>query len=126
MDYTSEAMRENRREVRSHLRHGGRHHIFRMQRRAIGEGHLSPAQQRPQRNRAGPIHIAERGKKVKYAVSRNTREGLEHIVNLIESGVLKPVIDHVYPMDRIADAHLRVEGRHKRGSIIVTMAAAGA
>jgi NADPH:quinone reductase-like Zn-dependent oxidoreductase len=65
------------------------------------------------------------GKKVKFAVSENTREGLEQIVGLIESGVLRPVVDQVYPMDRIADAHRHVESRHKRGSVIVAMAAPG-
>jgi NADPH:quinone reductase-like Zn-dependent oxidoreductase len=61
------------------------------------------------------------GQRVKYAVSQNTREGLELLVNLIESGDLKPVIDQVYPMEQIADAHRHVEGRHKRGSVVVTM-----
>jgi NADPH2:quinone reductase len=63
------------------------------------------------------------GKRVKYAISQNTREGLELLVSLIESGVLKPVIDHVYPMEQIAQAHRRVEERHKRGSVVVTIAA---
>jgi NADPH:quinone reductase-like Zn-dependent oxidoreductase len=60
-----------------------------------------------------------RGHRVKYAVSQNTREGLELTVGLIESGALRPVVDEVFPMDRIADAHRRVEGRHKRGSVVV-------
>lgn len=65
------------------------------------------------------------GKKVKHAISKNTRQGLEEISGLIESGVVRPVVDAVYPMDRIADAHRHVEGRHKRGSVIVTMGVAG-
>lgn len=69
---------------------------------------------------------ASAGKRVKYAVSKNTREGLELAVGLIEAGVLKPVIDRVYPMDQIAEAHRHVEGRHKRGSVIVSMGATGA
>jgi NADPH:quinone reductase-like Zn-dependent oxidoreductase len=60
-------------------------------------------------------------KKVKHAVSANTREGLEFIVGLIEAGVLQPVIDRVYPMDQIVAAHRHVESRHKRGSVIVTL-----
>jgi NADPH:quinone reductase-like Zn-dependent oxidoreductase len=60
-----------------------------------------------------------RGPKVKYAVSQNTREGLELAVQLIESGALKPVVDGVFPMEQIAEAHRRVEGRHKRGSVVV-------
>jgi len=66
------------------------------------------------------------GKKIKYAISRNTREGLDLIVKLIASGVLKPVIDHVYPMDQVAEAHRHVEQRHKRGSVVLTIAAATA
>jgi NADPH:quinone reductase-like Zn-dependent oxidoreductase len=62
------------------------------------------------------------GKKFKYAISRNTRESLELIVKLIASGVLKPVIDRVYPMDQVAEAHRHVEQRHKRGSVVLTIA----
>ncbi len=63
------------------------------------------------------------GKKVKHAISKNTRQGLEELSGLIEAGVIRPVIDTVVPMDRIADAYRIVEGRHKRGSVIVTMTA---
>jgi NADPH:quinone reductase-like Zn-dependent oxidoreductase len=66
------------------------------------------------------------GKKIKYAVSRNTCESLDLIVKLIASGVLKPVIDRVYPMDQVAEAHRHVEQRHKRGSVVLTIAAATA
>jgi NADPH:quinone reductase-like Zn-dependent oxidoreductase len=60
------------------------------------------------------------GRKVKFGISKNTREGLETIMALIEAGTLRPVVDHVYPMSEIAEAHRHVEGRHKRGSVIVT------
>jgi NADPH:quinone reductase-like Zn-dependent oxidoreductase len=58
---------------------------------------------------------------VKHAISTNTRQGLEELSRLIEQGVLKPVVDTVFPMARIADAHRVVEGRHKRGSVVVAM-----
>lgn len=64
-----------------------------------------------------------RGQRVKYAVSANTREGLELTASLVGSGVLQPIIDGVYPMAQIEDAHRRVEGRHKRGSVIILPAA---
>lgn len=63
-----------------------------------------------------------RGRKVKFGISANTRESLQTVVDLIEKGVLRPVVDRVYPMAQIADAHRHVEARHKRGSVIVTMA----
>jgi NADPH:quinone reductase-like Zn-dependent oxidoreductase len=60
-------------------------------------------------------------KKVKFAISQNTREGLEFLLGLIESGAVRPVVDRVYPMAEIVDAHRHVEGRHKRGSVILAM-----
>lgn len=65
------------------------------------------------------------GKRVKWAVSQNTREGLERLLGLIEAGACKPVIDGVYAMSEIAEAHRRVEGRHKRGSVVVRMPTMG-
>lgn len=63
------------------------------------------------------------GPRVMFAVSANTRALLEENAALLAAGTLRPVVDDVFPMDRIADAHRRVEGRHKRGSVIVRMAA---
>ena len=62
-----------------------------------------------------------RGKRVKHAISKNTREGLEALLTLIASGAIKPVIDAVYPMNQIVAAHRHVEGRHRSGSVVVTM-----
>lgn len=61
------------------------------------------------------------GQKVKYAISGQSREELEHIVALIEAGTVRPVIDRVYPMHQMVDAHRHVESRHKRGSVVVRM-----
>jgi NADPH:quinone reductase-like Zn-dependent oxidoreductase len=60
-------------------------------------------------------------KRVKTTVSTNTREGLQEILAMIESGAVRPVVDRVFSMDQIAEAHRRVESRHKRGSVIVSM-----
>ena len=54
-------------------------------------------------------------------ISGDTREDLEFIATLLETRAIRPVIDDVYPLARIADAHTRVEGRHKRGSVVVTV-----
>jgi NADPH:quinone reductase-like Zn-dependent oxidoreductase len=62
-----------------------------------------------------------KGKRVKSGVRAITRAGLETLVSLIEAGVLRPVIDRVYPMAQIAEAHRHVEGRHKRGSVIISI-----
>lgn len=63
-----------------------------------------------------------KGPRVKSALSQNTREGLEALLDLIQSGAATPVIDRVYPMAQIVEAHRHVEGRHKRGSVVLNIA----
>lgn len=64
------------------------------------------------------------GPRVKFAISANTRALLETNAALLAAGSLQPVVDDVFPMGRIVDAHRRVESRHKRGSVILQMKAA--
>jgi NADPH:quinone reductase-like Zn-dependent oxidoreductase len=47
-------------------------------------------------------------------------ERYAELVSLAERGALKPVIDSVVPFDRIVEAHRRVDGGHKVGSVVVT------
>jgi NADPH:quinone reductase-like Zn-dependent oxidoreductase len=61
------------------------------------------------------------GKQVMLRVSGDSRENLAHLARLMESGEIRAVIDSHYPLEAIADAHRRVEGRHKRGSVVVTV-----
>jgi NADPH:quinone reductase-like Zn-dependent oxidoreductase len=42
------------------------------------------------------------------------------LMSLAESAVLKPVIDSVLPFEQIAEAHCRVDGAHKVGSLVLT------
>ena len=51
------------------------------------------------------------------------REDLLLLAHLAEVGQFKPVIDRVYPMERIVEAHGYVDGGHKRGNVIVTLTA---
>jgi NADPH:quinone reductase-like Zn-dependent oxidoreductase len=44
---------------------------------------------------------------------------LQKITELVEMNALKPVIDRIYNLEEIADAHRYVESWHKKGSVIV-------
>ncbi len=45
---------------------------------------------------------------------------LESLMSLGEQGAIKPVIDSVVPFTQIVDAHRRVDGGHKVGSVVLT------
>jgi NADPH:quinone reductase-like Zn-dependent oxidoreductase len=47
-------------------------------------------------------------------------ESYRTLMSLAERGVLKPVVDSVLPFARIVDAHRRVDGGHKVGSVVLT------
>jgi NADPH:quinone reductase-like Zn-dependent oxidoreductase len=47
---------------------------------------------------------------------------LEYLTGLVETGALEPVIDRRYPLEDIVEAHRYVEGEHKRGNVVITIA----
>lgn len=61
------------------------------------------------------------GKTVFAGPAKETLEHLTALCALAEAGAYRPVIDQVFPFERIAEAHARVETRRKRGSVVVTI-----
>ena len=47
---------------------------------------------------------------------------LEYLTGLVETGALEPDIDRRYPLEDIVEAHRYVEGEHKRGNVVITIA----
>lgn len=79
-------------------------------------GKLSPSQWK-KALKPGGVHInvhadSNGGEKVEYMLK---------LKDLIEAGVIKPIIDRVYPFDQIVEAHRYVEQGHKKGNVAITM-----
>lgn len=49
----------------------------------------------------------------------DVRQSLTDIAKLIEEGKVKVVISKVYPLEKVAEAHLEVETKHVRGKIVL-------
>jgi NADPH:quinone reductase-like Zn-dependent oxidoreductase len=74
---------------------------------------------------AGHIRRARRnGHQVILRVNGDSKEGLRRLAHLVEQGLLRPVIDRVYPFAAIRDAYAHVESRSRKGAVILQVAPA--
>lgn len=68
--------------------------------------------------RAGPTSWWT-DKNATCAFARETREELEALTQKIEAGEIRSIVDTVYPMEQIAEAHRRVESEQRLGAVVV-------
>ena len=76
----------------------------------------------------GDLWETIRGKWQKPVVASGTddseavnKEAYSDLLDLAVKGVIRPVIDSTYPFGQIVEAHRRVDGGHKVGSVVVTL-----
>lgn len=70
-----------------------------------------------------PLTGRTRGHRVIAGPSTSRVEDLHRLAAIAQAGAFTPVIDQVYPLERVVEAHHRVETGHKRGSVVVALVA---
>ena len=58
-------------------------------------------------------------RKVIFAFAPKTSEALGQLKTLVEAGSLRPIVDTVFPMSAVVEAHHRVESEQRNGGIIL-------
>ena len=59
------------------------------------------------------------------SVKYPTKEKTEYMIflnELITTGMLKPVIDRTFTLDKVKEAHYYVEQGHKKGNVVIILA----
>jgi len=75
---------------------------------------------------AAPFQGRLSGHRVIAGVAAERPEDVRALADLARDGAYRAVIDAALPLARVAEAHARVDGGHKRGSVVVTLEAADA
>jgi NADPH:quinone reductase-like Zn-dependent oxidoreductase len=71
---------------------------------------------------ASPAPEPRDGFEVHYIFVRPSGYDLgEHITPLVHEGRLRPHVQEAYPLERAAEAHERLEGRHVRGKLVLAV-----
>ena len=70
---------------------------------------------------SGSVRALISGKRLMVMHVQPRGAELEKIAELIESGKVRPVVEKVFPLDQIADAHRLSEAGHVRGKLVINI-----
>ncbi len=56
-----------------------------------------------------------------FVMVRARTDTLERLADYVEAGQLVTVVEHVFPLERIAEAEAQAGSKHNRGKVVVTV-----
>lgn len=69
----------------------------------------------------GALTSRREGKAMDFLMANATKQDLEFVRGLLESGEVKPVIDRHYTLDEVPGAIAYLEEGHAKGKVVVTL-----
>ena len=61
-------------------------------------------------------------KQVYFEFAGEKQQELHDLAQMLEAGDITPVMDRVYPLEQVAEAHRRVETEERLGIVVVSLA----
>jgi NADPH:quinone reductase-like Zn-dependent oxidoreductase len=58
-------------------------------------------------------------RKARLVLVKSLRDDLEQVRRWVETGVLRPIVHSVHPLEKIREAHVQQETKHTRGNIVI-------
>jgi NADPH:quinone reductase-like Zn-dependent oxidoreductase len=124
IDYRRQDFRKNGQTYDAIIDAVGKY-AFRWGRRSIRPGGVYVATDvgpRPLESLLAPLATRWIGsRRMTFASGRRSRDDAMLLKDLVERGAYRPVIDRVYSMHEVVDAHRRVEAWHKTGNVVLTI-----
>ena len=70
---------------------------------------------------AGSFLSLFNSKKSYFGITKQSSKEIALLANLFENGILKPVIDKTFSLDKISEAHRYAEKGHKKGNVAISI-----